>query len=255
MKVETPVIFNPDVAEELSTADPMFQEARLVAHGSPILDFLLHRWNQDPRSRVTGFRKTDLIHPSLLLLYKAQFSGLVRGEEITPISVDLETLQARELTLEVILQQITMAPLDSRTNAGLSAGPVALDDLDIKFESAIKPCRELWERLFDSLNNEWRERDEGEYRRRKKLLETSLNRVFSKVKAAIEVLVRRLIALRYIQDFPNTDRLPDGEIDVRSIVGSIEGSPDLSDVFPQVQFDPSELKIRGKEVKEIAQVI
>ena len=252
MGVETPVIFSPDVAEELATADPRFQEARLIAHGSPILAFLLDHWKQDPPSRITCIRAKNVIHPSILLLYRARFSGLLHYEEVTPMVVDLETLQATELALESVVQEITSLRRDTQTNSRLSATGIPQDDMDVKFETAMKSSRELWGRVFDSLNDKWTKGDEEEYERRKKLFETSLNRVFSKAKAAIEVQVRRLVALKYIQEFPNTDRLPDSEIEVRTIAGSIEASPELSDIFQQVQFDPSNLKIRGQEVKEIA---
>src|SRR5205807_6336935 len=116
IRPETPVIFAPDVAEELATADPRFQEARLIAHGSPILAFVLDHWKQDPQSRVTCIRPNNVTHPSLLLLYRARFSGLLHGEEVTPVMVDLETLQATELALESVVQKITTLPQDSHTN-------------------------------------------------------------------------------------------------------------------------------------------
>ena len=249
---EIPIIFSPDVAEELASADPRFQEARLIAHGSPILDLLLDKWKQEPQSKVTAFRAKNLLHPSILLIYKARFSGLLRGEEFVPILVDLQTLQARELALESILQQIAADPRNPQPGAQSSEATLAIEDMDVKFESAMKISGELWGRLFDSLNDEWTGRDEGEYGRRRKLFEGSLNRVFSKAKAAIEVQVRRLVALRYIQEFPNTDRLPDGEIDVSSIAGPIRHSPELEDVFPEVQVEPSDLTIRGEDVKGVA---
>jgi ERCC4-related helicase len=252
IKAETPVIFNPDVAEELADADPTFQEARLIAHGSPILDFLLDHWKQDPQSRVTGLRSMNLTSPTVLLLYRARFAGLLRAEDIFPIQVDFKTLQAKETTLEWVVQEMTRDLQNSQTENHPLAASIVVDDVDLKFEGAIKNSRELWGRVFDSLNNEWSKKNEEEYERRKKLFEGSLGRVYSKARAVIDVQVRRLIALRYIQEHPNTDRLPDGEIDVTSIAGPIEHSPELSDVFQQIQFDPSEVKIRGQEVKDVA---
>jgi len=245
IRAEAPVIFSPGVAEELATADPRSQEARLIAYGSPILEVLLDRWRLDPLSKVTLLQTLKVTDTSIVFLYRARFSGLFRREEFVPILVDLKILQAREMTLESVLQQFAVAQHPSEANT-------ALENVDIKLDDVMKASGELWRRLFDALNIEWISSDESEYDRRIRLFEGSLNRVFSKAKAAIEVQLRRLMTLRYIQDYPNTDRLPDGEIDLRSIAGAIENSPELSDIFPLVQLEPSDIVVRGREVKEIA---
>lgn len=246
------VIFDPNVAEGLTTVDPRFQESRLVAHGSPILDFLVHKWKQDPDSKVTGIRTIGSVQPSLLLLYKAGFSGLLHKEEIIPISVDLKSFEAKQLALESILQYTATKPIghESPVNESKDQGPVA--DMDVKFEDAIQASRELWRNLFNSLNDDWTRNNEIEFERRRKLFESSQMRGFSKARTAIEDQARRLIALRYIQEYPNVERLPDSRIDVSSIAGPIEYSHDFADIFSDVQLHPSDFTIRGDEIKKVA---
>jgi hypothetical protein len=61
-----------------------------------------------------------------------------------------------------------------------------------------------------------------------------------------------LIALRYIQDYPNVDRLPEGLIDVSHIAGQIGHWQEVADVFSSIGLDPSDLQVRGKEVRQEA---
>jgi hypothetical protein len=50
---EMPVVFSPEIAEDLSAEDSRFQDVRLVAHGNPVLQYLMERWRQGPESKFT----------------------------------------------------------------------------------------------------------------------------------------------------------------------------------------------------------
>lgn len=246
---EIPVVFRPDVAESLSAEDPRFQDVRLIAHGSPILNFLLECWREPPESKFTVLKVANVAKLSLLFLYKARLDGLVRKEEVVPILVDVESLEATEVSPdEAFLHQLEAAAI---SKSGINATALG-SSLEVKIDRAIKASRDLWSKLFDSLNSEWVKDDREEYERRRRILDSSLNRVYLRARSGIEVQVRRSIALKYIQQYPNVDRLPEGTIDVSRIAGTIEHSSELRDVFPAVGLDPSDLHIRGEEVKREA---
>lgn len=249
---EFPVVFRPDVAESLSAEDPRFQDVRLMAHGSPILNFLLERWKAPAESRFTALKVADVAKPSFLFLYKAKLEGLLRKEEIVPILVDLDSLEAREVSSKDFLRQLEAV---ATSKSGIGTTTLSCDfkeHLEVKIDRAIEASKDLWSELFDSLNSEWVKEDQDEYERRRRILDNSLNRIYFKAKSGIEVQVRRSIALKYIQQYPNVDRLPDGIIDVGRIAGAIEHSSELRDVFPAVGLDPSDLHVRGDEVKREA---
>jgi len=225
----------------------------LIAHGSPILNFLLECWREPPESKFTVLKVANIAKLSLLFLYKARLDGLVRKEEVVPILVDVESLEATEASPdEAFLHQLEAAAISKSGINATALGSSLKESLEVKIDRAIKASRDLWSKLFDSLNSEWVKDDREEYERRRRILDSSLNRVYLRARSGIEVQVRRSIALKYIQQYPNVDRLPDGTIDVSRTAGAIEHSSELRDVFPAVGLDPSDLQIRGNEVKREA---
>jgi len=249
---EVPVVFRPDVAESLSAEDPRFQDVRLIAHGSPILNFLLECWREPPESKFTALKVANVAKLSVLFLYKARLDGLVRREEVVPIVVDMESLEGTEVSPDGAFLHQLEAAASSKSSIGATALSSFRENLEVKIGRAIKASRDLWSKLFDTLNSEWVKDDRDEYERRRRILDSSLNRVYLKARSGIEVQVRRSIALKYIQQYPNVDRLPDGTIDVSRIAGAIEHSSELREIFPAVDLDPSDLHLRGDEVKREA---
>jgi hypothetical protein len=177
----------------------------------------------------------------------------LRREEVVAVLADLETLQAREAgSLEPLLQEIGRAALDPHSQPGASSVALAIKNPETEIGQALRVSRDLWGRLFARLNEEWTKKDQDEHDRRKRLLDSSLNRIHSKALSNIEGHVRRLIALRYIQEYPNVDRLPEGLIDVSQMAGQIGHWSEVADVFLSIGLDPSDLKVRGKEVRQEA---
>ncbi len=250
---EMPVVFSPQIAEDLSAEDSRFQDVRLVAHGSPMLQYLLERWRVGPESKFTIITSMGITRPNLVLLYKAKLEGLLHREEIVSVSTDLETLQTSEAaSLEPLLQEIGRTALGTSSQPKASDIALAIKNPETEIGAALRVSRDLWGRLFARLNEEWTKKDQDEHDRRKGLLDSSLNRIHSKALSTIEGHVRRLIALRYIQEYPNVDRLPDGLIDVSQIAGQIRHWQEVADIFSSIGLDPSGLQVRGRDVTEEA---
>jgi ERCC4-related helicase len=245
---EMSVVFRPEVAEMLSPSDPEFQDVRLLAYGNPIVTFLLQQWRDLPESRISALIG-DTENISMLFLYKAKLEGLIRREEIIPIIVDLDSLTANEISVLTVLKRIGLASRVALTMADLASYVNRIESRESKIKQAIKASQALWSKAFDGLNRSWINEDNGEYMRRSKILDGSFNRLFTRTRSLIEGHVRRLIHLKYIEQFHNVDRLPDGEIEVRQIAAAIENAPDLRRAFQTIRLDPSELRIRGDAVR------
>jgi hypothetical protein len=248
-----PVVFSPEIAEELSATDSRFQDVRLIAHGSPVLQYLLDRWKEGPESKFTTIASRNVSHPNLLVLYRAKLDGLVRREEVVAVVTDLETLQASEMgSLESILQEFGQTALGPSSEPDTSSLGLAIKNPETEVGQALRVSRDLWGKLFAKLNEEWIRKDYDEYDRRKRLLDSSLNRIHLRALSIIDSHVRRLIALVYIREYPNFDRLPEGIIDISQIAGKIGHWPEVADIFSSIGLDPSNLQVRGRDVRQEA---
>jgi hypothetical protein len=249
LETEMPVVFSPEIAEDLSAEDSRFQDVRLVATGSPVLSYLLDMWKKVPDARLTTLASRNVTHPNLVVLYKAKLEGLLRREEVVAVSTDLETLRASEVaSLEPLLQEIRQNAVGSYSKSDASSMTLAVKNPETEIGQALIVSRELWGRLFTRLNEEWTKKDQDEHDRRKRLMDSYLNRIHSKALSSIEGHARRLIALRYIQEYPNVDRLAEGRIDVSQIAGQIRHWQEVADVFSSIGLDPTDLQVRGSDV-------
>ncbi len=253
LEKEMNVVFSAEIAEDLSAEDSRFQDVRLIAHGSPALQYLLERWREGPESKFTTITSRNVAHPNLVLLYKTKLEGLLRREEIVPVLTDLDTLQAKEAgSLDSLLQELGPVALAPQGWSDATSVALAIKNPEARIEQGLRISRDLWGRIFTRLNEEWTKKDEDEYDRRKRLLDSSLSRIHSRVSSSIEGHVRRLITLRYIQEYPNVDRLPEGPIDVTQMAGQIGHWPEVADVFSSIGLDPSDLQVRGEDVRHEA---